>query len=276
MRPLKQGIASALLFMLLSCNNENTEKQSSSENKAAALKEENTSFNADSLTMNAYVVYKDSTETKKPGIIVVPEWWGLNDYAKNRAKQLADLDYVAMAVDVYGNGQTAANPDEAMKLAGPFYSDPNMARQRMDAAIAKIKTLPNVDTSQLAAIGYCFGGSFVLNAAKLGSDLDGVVSFHGGLAGPAPDKSKLKAQILVCHGIADSFVPDADSLAFRNGLDSVGAVYNFKSYPDAKHAFTNPDADAYAKKFGMDIGYNQAADKASWEDMKVFFQRIFH
>lgn len=276
MRPLKQAMATALLFMLLSCNNENTEKQPPSENKAATLKEENTSFNADSISMNAYVVYKDSMETKKPGIIVVPEWWGLNDYAKNRAKQLADLGYVAMAVDVYGNGQTAASPDEAMKLAGPFYSNPQMSKQRLDAAIAKIKTLPNVDTSQLAAIGYCFGGSLVLNAAKLGADLDGVVSFHGGLAGPAPDKNKLKAQILVCHGIADSMVPDADSLTFRNGLDSVGAVYNFKSYPGAKHAFTNPEADANGKKFGLDIAYNEAADKASWEDMKAFFQRIFH
>ena len=228
----------------------------------------------------AYSILKNEADAedsggKKTGILVIPEWWGLNDYARNRAKQLAGLGYVAIAVDMYGNGQTASTPEEAMKLAGPFYSDPQMTKSRVDAAIAKLKAHPQVDTSRLAAIGYCFGGSVLLTAAKLGADLDGVVSFHGGLQGPKPDKSKLKAQILVCHGAADSFVPDADSLAFRNGLDSVGAIYTFKSYANAKHAFTNPDADSNGKKFKLDIAYNPEADRQSWEDMKVFLKRIF-
>lgn len=262
-----------LALLAISCTDESAGTTES--NAPAAMKEEQVSFTSDTVNMNGFVVYKDSGSAKKPVIIVVPEWWGLNDYVKNRARQLAELGYVAMAIDVYGDEKTAASPDEAMKLAGPFYADPALTKSRLDAAIAKARTLPQADTSKMAAIGYCFGGTVVLNAAKLGADLDGVVSFHGALAGPAPDKRLLKAQILVCHGAADGFVPVADSLSFRAGLDSIGAVYQFKSYTGAKHAFTNPEADSTAKKYSMDIAYNEAADKASWEDMKLFFERIF-
>lgn len=275
MRTTKLFYAAFVILSVTACNEASEEKTASSESVIATIKEENLNYSSDSLQLNGYIVYKDSVASKRPGIIVVPEWWGLNDYAKNRAKQLADMGYVAMAIDMYGNGQTASTPDEAMKLAGPFYTDPNLGKSRLDAAIAKLKTNPQVDTSQVVAIGYCFGGAMVLNSAKLGSDLEGVVSFHGGLAGPAPDKNKLKAQILVCHGAADSFVPDSDSLAFRNGLDSIGAVYTFKSYANAKHAFTNPQADENSRKYKLDIAYNAAADSASWQDMKDFFGRIF-
>jgi dienelactone hydrolase len=149
--------------------------------------------------MNGLIVYNDKVQDRRPAVLVVHEWWGMNDYSKRRARELAKLGYVAMAVDMFGDGQTANNPDEAMKLAGPFYSDPQMGKQRLEAAIAKLKMDPHVDTTKIAAIGYCFGGSIVLNAAKLGTDLAGVVSFHGGLAGPAPDKNAIKAKFLVCH-----------------------------------------------------------------------------
>jgi dienelactone hydrolase len=272
-------LASTVLAILgFSCSNNETAKNNDApETKSAdSLKEEAITFKADSLTLNSYVIYKDSSQEKRPAILVIPEWWGLNDYAKSRAKQLANMGYFAMAVDLYGNGQTASTPEEAMKLSGPFYGDPLMGKSRIDAAIARLKTFPQVDSTKIVAIGYCFGGSMVLNSAKLGSDLRGVVSFHGGLQGPAPDKNNMKAQILVCHGADDSFVSPTDSATFRDQLNSIGAVYVFNSYPNAKHAFTNPDADENGRKFNLDIAYNKEADQASWNDMKEFLNRLFH
>ena len=263
-----------------SCNNETSKPAQESKDTAATtpggLKEENITYLAENGNYNGYVVYNDDKGSPKPAVIVVPEWWGLNDYAKSRAKQLADLGYVAIAIDMYGEGKQADNPDSAGKMAGPFYANPQLGLSRINAAIAKLKTYPQVDTGKIAAIGYCFGGSMVLNAAKMGSDLDGVVSFHGILTpAPAPDKSKMKAQILVCHGGADHFTPAKDSITFRKQLDAVGAAYTFNTYPDSKHAFTNPKADESSKKFpGLDVGYNEAADKKSWEDMKEFLSRV--
>jgi dienelactone hydrolase len=176
---------------------------------------------------------------------------------------------------MYGDGKTADNPDDAGKLAMPFYQNPAMAKARFDAALAKIKTYPQAG-DKVAAIGYCFGGSMVLNMAKLGDDLAGVVSFHGVL-GPNPpaDKNLLKAKILVCHGGADQFTPQKDLDAFKHQLDSIHADYTFKVYPGATHAFTNPNATAMGEKFKMPIAYNAAADSASWKDMKDFFGTIF-
>jgi len=260
------------------CNNSSNNTEASSNDSAtrtSKLIEDNVSYSADGTDMKGYVVYSDSIQGKRPAVLVVHEWWGLNDYPKSRAKQLAQMGYIAMAVDMYGNGQTGANPDEAMKLAGPFYQNPQLAKTRLDAAIAKLKTYEQTDTSRIAAIGYCYGGFVVLNAAKLGADLKGVVSFHGGLSGVAPDKNKLKAQILVCHGEADKFVSPAEVSTFKKQMDSVGANYNFKSYPNATHAFTNPESTENGKKFKMPIEYNAEADRNSWEDMKAFFGKIF-
>ncbi|RYG28222.1 MAG: dienelactone hydrolase family protein, partial [Chitinophagaceae bacterium] len=207
--------------------------------------------------------------------IVIPEWWGLNDYPKERAKQLAALGYIAMAVDMYGNGKTADNPDSAGKYATPFYQDPKMSQRRFDAALAKLKSYSQTDTSKVAAIGYCFGGAQVLNMARLGENLKGVVSFHGNLMGVPADKNTLKAAILVCHGAIDPFVPVAEVEKFKKEMESVGANYTFKAYDSATHAFTNPDATSLGKKFKLPIAYNAAADSASWQDMKVFFGKIF-
>ena len=181
-----------------------------------------------------------------------------------------------MAVDMFGNGQTASNPDEAMKLAGPFYQNPQLTKTRLDAALAKLKTYAQVDTNNIAAIGYCYGGYVVLNAAKLGEPLKGVVSFHGTLGGGAkPDKNLLKAKALVLHGEADPLVKPEDVKQFRKPMDSVGADYSFKSYPNAKHAFTNPAADSVENKFHIGVGYNAEADKQSWNDMKDFLHSLF-
>ncbi|MGK6352977.1 dienelactone hydrolase family protein [Parapedobacter sp. DT-150] len=223
-------------------------------------------------TMVGYVAFCEDT-VKKPGILVVHEWWGLDDYTKRRTRELADLGYVAFAVDMYGQGKTADNPEGAMALAGPNYQDPKAAKQRFDAALAQLKALPEVDTTRIAAIGYCFGGSMVLNAVKLGDNLQAAVSFHGGLKGVPADKNRVKTPILICHGAEDVNVPDTEVAAFKSEMDSINADYLFKEYPGATHAFTNPEATEKGKKFNIPIAYNAAADTASWNDMKAFFDK---
>ena len=179
-----------------------------------------------------------------------------------------------MALDVYGNGKTGTTPEEAGKLASVYYENPVLAGEIVNAALAKFKTFAQVDSSKIGAIGYCFGGFIVINAAKTGANLKGIVSFHGGLQGLAPDKSKIKAKILVCHGAADEF-ENPHVAGFKKEMDSAGVKYTFKEYAGATHAFSNPNATETGKKFNMPIAYNAAADKASWEDMQVFFKEIF-
>jgi len=272
-------IACSLVF--ISCNNntdsktadnDSTEKKDSM--NSASIKEDAVEYSADTVKMNGYVAYDANVEGKRPVVLVVPEWWGLTDYPRMRAKQLAQLGYLAMAVDMYGNGKTVDNPTDAQNMSMPFYQDPQMGYKRLMAAAAKIKTDPHADTSKMAAIGYCFGGGMVLNAARLGRDFDGVVSFHGSLVGAPAKKGLIKADILVCHGDADPFVPAKDVQAFKKSMDSVGAHYTFKAYPGALHAFTNPGATELGKKFNLPIAYNAAADSASWNDMKEFFGKV--
>lgn len=245
------------------------------QNSTHMIKEENLTYTADGVLLKGYIAYDQNQKGKRPAVLVVHEWWGLNDYAKMRARKLAEIGYIAMAVDIFGDGKTAANPQEAQNLTKPFYQNPGLAKTRLDAAIKKIKEYAETDPSNVAAIGYCFGGGVVLNSAKLGSDLKGVVSFHGGLAGTPANKDLLKARILVCHGGNDKFVSQKDIDTFKHQLDSIGANYSFKVYPNATHAFTNPDATKVGKEFNMPIEYNAEADKNSWNDMKVFFKSLF-
>jgi dienelactone hydrolase len=242
---------------------------------ASNIKEEKVTYTSDGMTFNGYLAYDESIKGKRPAILVVPEWWGLNDYPKMRARKLAELGYIALAVDLYGDGKIASNPKDAQAYATPYYKDPSLAKNRLDAALAKLKEFPQTDPGNIAAIGYCFGGYVVLNAARLGSELKGVVSFHGGLGGAPFDKNLLKAKTLVCQGESDKFVTMTDAGVFKHKMDSIGAAYTFKSYPGATHAFTNPESTANGKKFNMPIKYDAAADKASWNDMKVFFAGLF-
>jgi len=238
------------------------------------LHEESVIYNSNGTELNGFLVYDASNTAKRSAVLVVHEWWGLNDYTKNRVKQLAGLGYIAFAVDMFGNGQQASNPQEAMKLAGPFYQNPSLSKERLQAAIEKIKTYEQTDTGKIAAIGYCYGGFVVLNAAKLGADLAGVVSFHGNLTGAPVNKNLLKAKVLVCHGEIDSFVLQQEVDAFKKSMDSVGANYTFRSYPNATHAFTNPAATENGKKHNIPIAYNAVADSTSWNDMKEFFGTV--
>jgi dienelactone hydrolase len=264
--------AVAVALSAASCN---SEEKTEPETKTRGIKEENITYTADGVTMNGYVAYDSGSTAKRPIVLVVPEWWGLNDYSKGRAKQLAELGYLAMAVDMYGDGKIANNPNDALKLAMPFYQNPAMAKTRFDAAMAKIKTYSQAG-DKVAAIGYCFGGGMVLSMAKLGDDLTGVVSFHGNLNVVPANKDLLKSKILVCHGDADSIVKKGEVDLFRKQMDSIGANYTFKTYPGAEHSFTNPNATAMHQKFpALPVGYNAAADTASWKDMKEFFMTIF-
>lgn len=265
---------------ITACNNQPASKETTADSTATAtaevkLKEEAVTYKDDTATLVGYVVYNEASDQPRPGVLVVPEWWGLNDYTKSRARQLAELGYVALAVDMYGNGKQASTPDEAGKAAAAIYTHPALIKSRVAAALAQLKTYPQTDTGRVAAIGYCFGGAMVLNAAKMGLPLNGVVSFHGNLAGAPANKDLLKARILVCHGGADKFISPEEEAQFKKGLDSIGADYTFKSYPGALHAFSNPDATEIGKKYNIPIAYNAAADSASWQDMKDFFGKIF-
>lgn len=277
-RTILSSILMGSLLFAVSCKNED-KKTDTDMNKEPKLKEENVTYGtgdaSDSVVMDGFIVYDESVEGKRPAVFVVHEWWGLNDYPKMRARELAKLGYIAMAIDVYGQGNRADNPADAGKLATPFYENPQLFKKRFEAAMKKLQEYEQVDTSRMAGIGYCFGGGMLLNIARLGEDLNGVVSFHGSLVGTPADKDLLKAKILVCHGAADSFVPESEVAQFKKQMDSIGATYNFKSYPNAVHAFTNPNATAMGQKHNMNIRYDAAADTASWQDMKTFFADIF-
>ena len=209
---------------------------------------------------------------KTKTVLIVHEWWGLNEYPKERALQIAKEGNIGFCIDMYGKGKIALNPKDAQTLAMPFYKDPEFSFGRFMAGYREALKIEGVDSSRMVAIGYCFGGSVVLNAAKMGAPVDGVVSFHGNLAGIPTDKAKLKAAILVCNGGADSFVPEEDIKEFKKQMAEVGADLTFINYPDATHAFTNPHSTEVGRKFSMPISYNEAADKQSWIDFNKFLK----
>ena len=264
-----------LLLALAGCDNSTKTSSDKTQTKTMDIREEAVTYMQGDSVFNGYITYDHNDSSARPAVMVVHEWWGLTEYARNRAKQLAELGYVAMAVDMYGGGRTAADPAEAQAMATPFYENPALAKTRLEAAQNKLTSYKEVNPAKVAAIGYCFGGFVVLNAAKLGENLAAVVSFHGGLGGVSPSKDLLKAKIFVAHGGNDQFVPAQEVDAFRKSMDSVGASYTFKVYPDATHAFTNPQATDMGKKFKLPIEYNAPADSASWADMKAFFKTVF-
>jgi dienelactone hydrolase len=269
-------IAAGLSIIFASCGNQTSNNSSQTQSmdttkSTPSIKTAEVIYTSNGKQSNGFIAFDENRKGKLPIVVVIPEWWGLTDYLKSRAKQLAELGYFAIDADLFGDGKTAADPTEAMALTKPYYTNPELARPVVEAAIAKAATFSQADTSRVAAIGYCFGGFIVLNAAKLGAPLKGVVSFHGGLGGVQPKKGLIQGDILVCQGGADPFVPEADQKAFKKSMDSVGAHYTFISYPGALHAFTNPGATALGEKFKLPIAYNAAADTASWKDMQRLF-----
>jgi dienelactone hydrolase len=243
---------------------------------APKIKGEPVEYTAGGVTLKGYLAYDENVKGKRPGVLVVHEWWGLNDYARKRARMLAELGYTALAVDMYGDGKTAAHPDDAGKFSSEVMKNFDTAKARFFAAEEFLKKQPTVDPERIAAIGYCFGGGVVLNMARQGADLKGVVSFHGSLAAVRPaEPGAIKAKIRVYTGADDKFVPAEAVEGFRKEMADANADVKIISYPGAVHSFTNPDATTLGKKFNLPLAYNADADKKSWEEMKKFFVMIF-
>ncbi|OPC53254.1 dienelactone hydrolase family protein [Elizabethkingia miricola] len=235
---------------------------------------EDLTYSENGKTFKSFLAFDKSKPGKLPVVLIIPEWWGMNDYVKNRAKQLADSGYMAIAVDMYGEGKVADNPDDAGKLAKPFYGNADLAKQSFEAALKQIEKNEKADAGKMAAIGYCFGGAMALNMARINEPLKGVISFHGNLmTGVKPTTNKIP--VLVLNGEDDTFISKDEITSFKKQMDSAGVKYEFVNYPGAIHSFTNPDATAVGKKYKLKVAYNEAADKASWKEMITFFNKIF-
>jgi dienelactone hydrolase len=232
----------------------------------AAVQTKKITYKDGAVECQGFLAWDDALKGPRPGVLVVHEWWGLNDYARKRAEQLAGLGYVAFAADMYGGGKTVDHPKEAGEMAGKVRADIEGWRKRALAALETLKAQPQCDKTRIAAIGYCFGGSTVLQLALAGVDLKAVASFHGALpAATEAEAKQVKAAILVCHGADDSFIPEKAVKAFRDPLDKAGVKYDFVAYPGAKHSFTVPDAD----KHKIDgLKYDKAADEDSWKRLQ--------
>lgn len=242
----------------------------------AAVQGREVSYEANGTTLKGYIVYDDAIKGKRPGVLVVPEWWGQNEYARKRARMLAELGYTALAVDMYGNGKVVDNPDDAGKLAAEVSKDVSTAKARFEAGMRLLRNHETVDVDNIAAFGYCFGGGVVLNMARMGEDLKGVASFHGSLGTDRPAQpGKVRARIISFSGDADPMIGPDKVAGFKEEMKNAGANYRVVIYPGAKHAFTNPDADELGKKFKMPIAYDAAADKDSWEQARVFLREAF-
>ncbi|MCC6143418.1 MAG: dienelactone hydrolase family protein [Candidatus Hydrogenedentes bacterium] len=235
----------------------------------AAVQLEAVDYEVDGAPFQGFVAYDDANTEAKPGVLVVHEWWGITDHPKESAKKLAELGYVAFVVDMYGKGKVTEDPGKASEWAGEMKTDPKAARTRFTAAMDQLKAREDVDGGNLGAIGYCFGGTMVLEMARLGLPLKGVVSFHGGLTSQVPgDEQDIKASILVCHGADDPHVKLDEVNAFWQEMQEAKADWQLIAYGGAQHSFTNPKADFPGAK------YDEKAAERSWEDMKDFFANV--
>jgi dienelactone hydrolase len=236
----------------------------------AAVQSKTVTYKHGDLECRGYLAWDDGLEGQRPGVLVVHEWWGLNEYARQRVVQLAKSGYIAFAADMYGEGKTVQHPTDAGKMAAQVRMNVDDWRKRAQAALDVLKSQPQCDSGKLAAIGYCFGGSTALQLAYTGADLKAVVSFHGALPTATADEAKqVKAHVLICHGGADSFIPDDAIKSFRTALDRAKVKYDFVAYPGVRHSFTVPNADSH----GIDgLKYDKKADEDSWKRMQSLFK----
>ena len=249
---------------------------SKKEQSGPMIKGEEVTYEQDSITFKGYLVTDHASKEKRPGVLVVHEWWGQNSYARKRAEMLAELGYNALAVDMYGDGKTAAHPEDAGKFAGAVFKNMESAKARFMAAMKLLQDQETTESENIAAIGYCFGGGVVLHMARMGVDLKAVVSFHGSLATAMPAKEgQVKAMVLACHGADDPFVKKEDIENFKKEMDAAKVNYKFVAYEGAVHSFTNPDADSTGAKFNLPLKYNHKADESSWAEMQSLFKKAF-
>ncbi|MGZ5189033.1 MAG: dienelactone hydrolase family protein [Kaistella sp.] len=267
----------SLMVFSASCKDKTVsekENSSSSQKSSGNMTTEELKTEINGVTHRSFAAYNPNSEGKLPVVFVLPEWWGLNDYVKNRVKQLAEMGYYAVGVDYYGDQKVVNTPEEAQKLASHFYNIPVDARRMFDAAKHQVSLAEKADYSKMAVIGYCFGGAQALNMGRLSADFKGVVSFHGNLRTGIQAKNN-KVRYLVLNGAADQMVSKEEIQAFKNEMDSAKINYKFIDYPNALHAFSNPDATETGKKFNLPIAYNKEADEKSWNEMKNFLAEIF-
>lgn len=243
---------------------------------AERITTEEITYRANGTELKGFIAYDAQLQGQRPGVLVVHEWWGHNEYVRERARMLAELGYTAFALDMYGDGKTADHPDDAGKFAGQLRENFELSRTRFEAALGRLKEHRTVDPEQVAAIGYCFGGGVVLEMARAGVDLDAVVSFHGTLAASRPaEKGTLTAAVLAATGGQDPMVPPEQVTAFEREMQQAGADYELIVFPEATHSFTNPRATEVGKKFGLPLAYDEEADRKSWEAMQRLFDRVF-
>lgn len=238
----------------------------------AAIRTEAVEYYDGDAVLEGYLAYDDAGAAPRPGVLVVHEWKGLGPYAKRRAEQLAQLGYVAFAVDMYGKGVVAKDHDEAAKLSGVYRNDRQLMRRRITAALERFTRDPRVDATRIAAIGYCFGGMTVLELARSGADVAGVASFHGGLDTPNRDDARnIRGRVLVLHGADDKFIAPEQVAAFEDEMQRAGVRYELIQYPGAVHSFTVPEA---GNDPSAGMAYNEAADKASWDALTTFLDAV--
>ena len=267
----------SLVVIFIFCHPANSSEQQNRVANDDSLITEEVNYGSDETQLTGYLAYDKSVNTKRPGIIVVHEWWGHNEYARKRAVMLAKLGYIAFAVDMYGDGKLAKHPSDAGKFMKEVTNNMSLADKRLNAALDVLKNQPLVDNGKIAAIGYCFGGAMVLHLARSGVDIDGVVSFHGSLGTQSPaKKGGVKAKVLVFNGKDDPFIPREQVHAFLEEMNAAKVDFEFVDYPNVKHSFTNPRADEYRKEFDLTaLEYNKQADEDSWNRMQEFFIQIF-
>ncbi len=242
----------------------------------AQLQSEEVSYTDGETEMIGYLVWDDKFKGKRPGIIVVHEWWGLNSYPRERAEQLAKLGYTALAMDIYGEGKVADHPKEAKKFATMVAKNLPNAKARFEAAMKVLSEHPTVGNDKLSAIGYCFGGGIVLNMARMGLPLKGVASFHGSLAAATKIKGKVDTKIAVFNGKDDPYISGQQVERFRDEMNSNDVDFELHNYKRTVHSFTNPAADQVAEKFNLTgIGYNEKSDKDSWKRMQFFLKELY-
>jgi dienelactone hydrolase len=243
---------------------------------APTMETKEVDYQVGAVKLKGFIAYPTATAGKRPGVLVVHEWWGPNDYVRMRATKLAELGYVAMAVDMYGDGKIATHPDDAQKFMAEVLGNMRGAEQRFEAARTLIASDPRVDAEKIAAIGYCFGGGVVLHMARIGAQLDAVASFHGMLGTDKPMKAEAFAgQIFVAQGAADPFVPPEQVAAFKHEMDKAKAHYEVVEYAGAKHGFTNPAATENGTKFQLPLAYDAAADAASWQKLTELLASVW-
>jgi len=239
----------------------------------AAIKTEVVEYKSGGTPLQGFLAYDDASTKPRPGILLIHDWMGVEGYAESRARQLAELGYVAFAADIYGKGVRPADPKQAGALAGKYKGDRALYRERLKSGLAQLTGNKLVAPGKVAVIGYCFGGTGALELARSGADLKGVVTFHGGLGTPTPaDAKNIKCPVLVLHGADDPMVKPDEVAAFKKEMDDARVKYTFIAYPGAVHAFTRPDVGSDKSK---GVAYNEEADHKSWAEMKKFFSQIF-